>query len=66
MVDGLESKIDDNTQLLCDIANFKKRKAKDHEHMGAEVIKRDPEIIAILDEEKIDPDEIGQIIIQIF
>lgn len=63
MVDGLESKIDDNTQLLCDIANFKKRKAKDHEHMGAEVIKRDPEIVSILREVGIDPDEIGQIII---
>ena len=62
MVEGLEP-VADNSQLLCDIANFKKRKEKDHEHMGAEVINKDPEISAILREVEIDPDEIGQIII---
>lgn len=48
MVDGLDTPVDDNTGLLGDIANFKKRKAKDHEHMGAEVVQKDPEIVAIL------------------
>ncbi len=62
MVDGIEN-LEDNTLLLSDIANFKKRKAKDHEHMGAEVIKNDPEIKKILEEENISPEEIGQIII---
>ncbi len=63
MVEGLETPIDDNSLLLNEIANFKKRKAKDHEHMGAEVVKKDPEIQAILTEAGISPDEIGQIII---
>ena len=63
MVAGLETPVDDNTCLLGDIANFKKRKAKDHEHMGAEVIKKDPEIIAILEGVGVSPEEIGQIII---
>lgn len=62
MVEGLEP-IDENNQLLCDIANFRKRKEKDHEHMGAEVIKHDPEISRILNDAQIDPEEIGQIII---
>lgn len=63
MVEGLSSIDDDNVQLLGEIANFRKSKAKDHEHMGAEVIKRDPEISAILKGADISPDEIGQIII---
>lgn len=63
MVDGLETLVDDNGQLLSDIANFKKRKEKDHEHMSLEVIKRDPEITAILKDANVSPDEIGQIII---
>ena len=50
-------------KLLCEIANFKKRKAKDHEHLGAEVIKNDPEIKAILEAENISAKEIGEIII---
>lgn len=62
MVEGLED-IDENNQLICTIANFPKRKEKDHEHMGAEVIKQDPEISNILKAAKIDPEEIGQIII---
>ncbi len=49
--------------LLCDIGNFKKKKAKDHEHMGAEVIKNDSEITTILKDADIRPEEIGQIII---
>lgn len=48
MVEGLSTSVDNNTTLLGDIANFKKRKAKDHEHMGAEVVKKDPEIVSIL------------------
>lgn len=62
MVDGLEDS-NDNVLLLSEIANFQKRKAKDHEHLGAEVIKNDPEIKMILENAKISPDEIGQIII---
>ena len=63
MVGGLDSPVDDNKSLLSDIANFKKRKAKDHEHMGLEVINKDPEIKAILEAANVSPDEIGQIII---
>lgn len=63
MVEGLETPADDNTQLLGDIANFKKRKAKDHEHMGAAVVRLDPEITAILQNVNVSPEEIGQIII---
>lgn len=63
MVDGLDTPVDDNTGLLGDIANFKKRKAKDHEHMGAEVVQKDPEIVAILNSVGVSPEEIGQIII---
>ena len=62
MVDGL-CEPHDNSHLLRDIANFQKRKAKDHEHLGAEVIKHDPEILAILKSIDISPDEIGGIII---
>ena len=63
MVNGLDSSPSADSQLLSDIANFKKRKEKDHEHMGAEVVKKDPEIVQILSSVKIDPEEIGQIII---
>lgn len=63
MVEGLSTSVDDNTSLLGDIANFKKRKAKDHEHMGAEVVQNDPEIVSILEGIGILPEEIGQIII---
>ena len=63
MVIGLESSADDNAQLLGDIANFKTRKAKNHEQLGAEVVKKDPEIAAILERVDISADEIGQIII---
>lgn len=63
MVIGLAAPVDDNSSLLSEIANFKKRKAKDHEHLGAEVIKKDPEIVAILNEKQISPEEIGQIIV---
>ena len=63
MVDGLDTLVDENIYLLGDIANFKKRKAKDHEHMGAEVVRKDPEIVAILKKADISPEEIGQIII---
>ncbi|MGL4605880.1 MAG: HD domain-containing protein [Eubacteriaceae bacterium] len=63
MVEGLNSPVDDTKQLLSDIANFRKRKEKDHEHLGAEVIKRDPEIAAILLAANITPEEIGKIII---
>ena len=63
MVKGLSTSVDNNTTLLGDIANFKKRKAKDHEHMGAEVVKKDPEIVSILKEIGVSPEEIGQIII---
>lgn len=63
MVEGLSTSVDDNISLLGDIANFKKRKAKDHEHMGAEVVQKDPEIVSILEGIGILPEEIGQIII---
>ena len=63
MVEGLSTSADDNTSLLSDIANFKKRKGKDHERMGAEVIQNDPEIHAILEGIGVSPEEIGQIII---
>ena len=63
MVKGLSTSVDNNTTLLGDIANFKKRKAKDHEHMGAEVVKKDPEIVSILKKIDVSPEEIGQIII---
>ena len=63
MVEGLDTPIDSNEQLLSDIANYNKKGFKDHEHMGAEVIKSDPEILAILKDAGVSPDEIGQIII---
>lgn len=63
MVDGIDLSVDDNDLLLSDIANFRKRKEKDHEHLGAIVINRDPEIKEILSAIDISPEEIGQIII---
>lgn len=63
MVEGLNGSAYNSPCLLSDIANFKKRKEKDHEHLGAEVIRRDPEIKAILNDIGISPDEIGGIII---
>ncbi len=63
MVEGPKESVNDSPCLLSDIANFKKRKEKDHEHLGAEVIRRDPQISAILTEVSISPEEIGGIII---
>ena len=63
IVQGPEISANNNLQLLGDLANFKKRKANDHEHMGAEVVKKDPEITAILESADVSPNEIGQIII---
>ena len=63
MLEGLDSPPNDNIKLLSEIGNFKKRKEKDHEHMGAEVIKNDPEISKILASVGISPEEIGQIIV---
>ena len=65
-IDIIEEDINDVTDdrnLLSEIANYKKKKEKDHEHLGAEVIKKDPEISAILEASGIDPVEIGRIII---
>lgn len=63
IIEGMDEAKDEKTHLLSDIANFKKRKEKDHEHLGAEVIKNDPEIKRILEEASIIPEEIGNIII---
>lgn len=64
IIDGLRPDTSaDNDRLLSDIGNFGKLKQKDHEHLGAEVIQRDPEILEILKETEISPEEIGQIII---
>jgi len=62
MVDGLDSTLSDDFHLLSIIANYKKRKEKDHEHLGAEVISRDPEISEILKKADISPEEVGRII----
>lgn len=62
MVEDIDESQDD-TLLLSEIANFRKKKLKDHEHLGAEVIKKDQEIVAILKQANIDPNEIGQIIV---
>lgn len=51
---------DDN--LISSIANYGKHKQHDHEHLGAEIIKKDKEISVILDEAGIDKDTIGKII----
>ena len=48
--------------LLCRIANHKKRKLVDHEHLGATVIENDPQISELLYQAEIDPHEIGGII----
>jgi len=63
MVQGLNISSTDDPHLLSDIANFKKRKEKDHEHLGAEVIKRDPEILEILRAANISPESVGEIIV---
>ncbi|WP_031515835.1 hypothetical protein [Desulfofalx alkaliphila] len=63
MIEGLNISTVDNISLLSDIANFKKRKAKDHEHLGAEIIKRDPEITNILKDAGISPNAVGEIIV---
>ncbi len=61
MVEDAQESSDSN--LLRDIANFKKRTKEDHEHLGAEVIKNDNQIKTILSKAGIDPEEIGNIII---
>ena len=63
MVEGLCVDSNDTTLLLSEIANFKKRKERDHEHLGAEVICKDKEITEILTNVGIIPEEIGQIIV---
>ena len=63
LIDGFEGDISSDELLLSDIANYAKRKDLDHEHIGALVIQKDPEIVSILKKAKIDPDEIGNIII---
>lgn len=59
----VSSRINNNNNILSELANFKKKKQIDHEHLGAEVIRRDDEINGILREIKINPEEIGRIII---
>ena len=61
MIQGVSEPKDSN--LLSEIANFKKLKEKDHEHLGAAVIANDSEIVSILEEKGISADEIGQIIV---
>lgn len=61
MVEGFGAVND--KELLCEIANDKKKDAQDHEHMGQYVVKEDPEIVAILESAHVDPEEIGQMII---
>ena len=63
MVEGIDLCDNNDSILLSDIANFRKRKEKDHEHLGAIVIDKDPEIKAILSEAGVSSAEIGQIII---
>lgn len=63
LVDGVGDSLKKDDCLLSTLANFRKLKLKDHEHLGAEVIKRDPEIFKILSENSIQVDEIGKIII---
>lgn len=48
--------------ILSIMANQTKKKAFDHEHLGLEVIKKDPEIRTILDDAKIDAELIGKIV----
>ncbi len=63
MVEGIGESLKSDSHLLNNIGNFKKRKERDHEHLGAEVIKKDPELSKILTENGISPEEIGKIII---
>jgi hypothetical protein len=51
-----------DAHLLSNIANHLKQKEKDHEHLGAEVIMRDPEISSILEKAKLKPEDVGCII----
>ena len=55
-------KANDEPHVISAIANIDKRKEKDHEHLSAEVIKKDPEILTILKKAGISPDEVGAII----
>ena len=63
MVEGIDDRDTNFKHLLCEIANFKKKKLKDHEHLGVEVINNDVEITSILREADVDPKEIGQIVV---
>lgn len=63
MVEGIVESLKSDSHLLNNIGNFQKRKERDHEHLGAEVIKKDSEISKILSENGISPEEIGKIII---
>ena len=63
VIEGLSTApASNNPRLLSDLANYKKKKSKDHEHMGAAVIRGDPEIAAILKEAGIDQNQICSII----
>jgi len=53
---------EEQLNLLCRIANHRKRKPVDHEHLGAKVIEKDPQISKLLQEAEISPKEIGDII----
>ncbi len=57
MEDPIESEL-----LISSIANQRKNKSINHEHLGAYVIQNDPEISKILCDNSIDPVEIGEII----
>lgn len=52
----------EHLNLLCRIANHRKRKPVDHEHLGAAVIEKDPQISELLKNAGIDSQEIGDII----
>lgn len=54
----------DTLNLLSKLANHSKKQYKyaDHEHLGKEVICKDPDICCLLDDAEIDKQEIGQII----
>lgn len=55
--------IEESAASICLISNFKKRKEKDHEHMGKIVIERDTEIRNILVASGLEPGIIGDIVI---
>lgn len=61
LINNIED-INMKSSLLSRISNHKKRKNVNHEHLGAQVINKDPEILGILNNEKIDAKEISQII----